>query len=469
MTFFISRYYTSKAITLYVVLLCVCSMLFFNRILPFRWIFFGVVEVVGFFYFFNLLTKRWNSFSAYGFRKKLFRTALIIRVFYVIFSYLFYSWMTGRPFEYEAADAVGYHEEAVWLLELIRTDQLDVYRDYIKGNYSDTGYVAYLTLIYSVFGKNLLLIRLVKALLSAYTCVLVFKIAERNFGEPTAKIAGILALLLPNLIYYCGLHLKETEMVFLTVLFFERADFIIRERKIKPLSLVLTLCLGVSLFFFRTVLAVTALFSFMFAFLLSPHRTLGIGKKLGLAGITLALLIFLKGGALESEIARYWGARDSNQVTSMQARSKGSAGNSLSTYGSAMVFAPIMLAAPFPTLVNVETQQNQMLMNGGYFTRNVYVFFLLVSLVTLIKNKKIRNHWLLVSFLFSYLAVLSLSKFAISERFHMPALPFIAILSAYGIVEMTDKSRKYYIPYLIVVFMIIVGWNYFKLAGRGVV
>lgn len=469
MTTFVPKYFTSKAITLYVVLLILCSVLLFGRGLPLHWVGFGLVEVVSFFYFSNLLTKKWDALSPTVYKKKLFTTALIVRLAYVVFSFLFYTFMTGQPFEFEAADAVGYHEEAIWLISLLADDKLPVYLAYTKGNYSDMGYVAYLTAIYSVVGTNIFIVRLLKALFSAFTCVLIYKLASRNFGENAGKIAGILALLSPNLIYYCGLHVKETEMVFLTVFFLERADLLIREKRLVPMVLIATLLLGFSLFFFRTVLGATAMASLMMGFLLFSRsgKKVGMVRKVMFTVTILVIGVFLAGGRIEAEMTRYWGDRDTNQEKSMGSRARGPEGNKLATYGATAVFAPIILIAPFPTLVNIDTQQNQMLLNGGYYTRNIYVFFLLIGLVALWKKKKLREHLLPIGFLFSYLAVLALSKFALSERFHLPILPVIIILAAYGVTQIDRKNVKYYIPYLGLVALIILAWNVFKIAGRG--
>ena len=98
-------------------------------------------------------------------------------------------------------------------------------------NYVDTQYSSTCELLYYLFDTNVIIVRILKALYSAYTCVLIYKLTTRNFNESTARIAGVIAMLFPNLIYYCGLHLKETEMVFLTVLLLERADFAIRNKK----------------------------------------------------------------------------------------------------------------------------------------------------------------------------------------------------------------------------------------------
>lgn len=469
MTTFLPKYFTHKAIVLYIVLLVICSVALIQNILPMHWIAFGLLEVVSFFYFSNQLTKKWEPLSAKAFGKKLFATALLVRLAYVIFSFFFYTYMTGQAFEFEAADAVGYHEEAIWLLSLLRSDQLPVYLSYTKGNYSDMGYVAYLTAIYSVFGDGLLLVRIIKAVLSAFTCLLVYKLARRNFGENTGKISGILALLSPNLIYYCGLHVKETEMVFLTVFFLERADLLIRQNKFNAIVLFTTLLLGFSLFFFRTVLAGTAIASLVAGFLLytSQNGKVSLPRKIAFGVTIIGIALFLQGGRIEAEISRYWGDRDTNQEASMGARSRRPTGNSLAKYGQTAVFAPLILIAPFPTMVNIETQQNQMLLNGGYYTRNIYVFFLLIGLLALWKSRQIRQHLLLISFLLSYLAVLAMSKFALSERFHLPVLPVIIILAAFGITQLDRKHVKYYLPYLGLVALIILAWNVFKIAGRG--
>ena len=141
--------------------------------------------------------------------------------------------------------------------------------------------------------------------------------------------------------------------------------------------------------------------------------------------------------------------------------------NALARYGTASVFMPMMLFAPFPTLVYIEDQPNAMMINGNIFTRNVYAFFVLIALFTLYKKKILTEHVLILALLLSYLVILAMSGFALSERFHMPAVPFLLILAGYGITQMNNKNVKFYIPYLVLMGLVIIGWNWFKLAGRG--
>jgi 4-amino-4-deoxy-L-arabinose transferase-like glycosyltransferase len=441
-----------------------------NRILPIHWIFFGALEVVCFFYFSNQWTQKWKLISNVSYSKKLFQTALIIRLFYVFFSFYFYEYMTGAPFEFQTGDAFAYHNEAIWINELFKNNEfLLKYPDYIGGNYSDAGYPVYLSIIYFISDNSILFARIIKALLSAYSCILIYKLCRNNFGESTGRIAGIIAVIFPSFIYYCGLHLKETEMTFLVVLFLERADNMFRSKILSYSNLALVIGIAFSLFFFRTVVGVSAFFALFSVVFLTKNRFVKTNKKTVIGVWVIVALLLFFGSTLQNEIVRYWGEKETNLDQSMQARAALKTGNKLAKYGAASVFAPFMLFAPFPTLVNVDTQQNQMMLNGGFFVKNILGFFVLLALIVLIRRKEYKKHIFILSFLLVYLVILALSKFAISERFHMPAYPLLIVFSAYGISQLNQKNVKYYIPYLIFLALIIIGWNWFKLAGRGAV
>ena len=108
------------------------------------WWVFGILEVITFFYFANSLTRKWARYSEKKFSKKLFQNALIIRIVWVLVSYAFYNIMTGGPFEFDAADAAGYHGEGMWLADLIHSGNIEPYLNYLKGRFSDMGYTFYL-------------------------------------------------------------------------------------------------------------------------------------------------------------------------------------------------------------------------------------------------------------------------------------------------------------------------------------
>jgi hypothetical protein len=461
------KYFTAKAIATYAIVLVACYVLFAGRGLPFLWIGFGLAEVITFFYFSNALTRQWATVSDSTFRKELFTTALAIRIAYVVSIYLFYLLMTDKPFEFEARDSEGYHNEAVWIVDMFESGTISYYfNDYLKG-VSDSGFPLWLSVIYFFSAKSILVARLVNAVVSAWMVVLIYKIASRNFGEAAGRISAIMAMLLPTLIYYSGLHNKETVMVFLLLAFVERADFFVRQRTIKTWNLLAVILLGASLFFFRTVLAAAAWFALFSSLLFSAEKLIGTARKaIFITWFAIAAVIVIS-GQIRTEVEGYVKDKGTNQKSQMENYATTKGANTLARYGSASVFMPLMIFAPFPTLVYIEDQPNAMMINGNIFTRNIYAFFVLIAFFALYKKKQLTEHVLIIALLLSYLVILALSGFALSERFHMPAVPFLLILAGYGVSQMNNKNVRFYIPYLVIIGLVIFGWNWFKLAGRG--
>lgn len=463
---FVPKYFTQKGILAFCMVTLACVILFINQALPVQWIAFGVGEILLFFIFSTRFTKEWASASTEIYVRKLFRVSFGIRIVWVLFSYIYFTEVTGQPFEFETGDALGYHREGVWLAGLLNDGKFAVYLEYIGTNYSDMGYPFYLGLLYFLVGEEILVPRLIKALLGAVTCIFIYKLGRNNFGESTGRIAGILAMLLPNLIYYCGLHVKETEMVFLTVGFTYAADTVLRSQHIDVKTIAIALLLGGALFFFRTILALSVLASFGISVLLVSQRISSLNKKLVMSAVMVVVIAAIFSGPFNNAIMQYLEESDKNLTSQMDNFASREGGNALAKYGSRSIFLPVMLMAPFPTLVDTN-QPNAMMMNGAMFTKNVYAFFVYVALWMLVKKRLWRRHILLLSVLFSYLLILASSGFALSERFHMPIAPLLLILAAFGVSQMNMKNRKYFIPYLMIVSVIIVGWNWFKMAGRG--
>ncbi len=460
------KYFTNKAIVLYFVALLIVSIIFFDYMLPLQFMLFGVVAVVAFFYFSNVLTIRWQKISEKSYVRKLFITALILRSVYVIFSYYFYIAITGQVFGYSEADALIYDAIA----NDLATRGFDHYQSALWGmDISDHGYPTYLGVIYMIFNKSILMARLLKALASAFTCVLVYRIGKYNFGESTGRMAGIFCLLMPHFFYYCGLHLKEIEMVFLTVAFIERADYLLRNKNYNFLNIIVPILLAGSLFFFRTVLGATALMAFFTAIVFSSSKVVGWGKRI-LVGIWVVVAVgYFIGGKISAEVEQVWEKKDTNQKQGMEWRAQRKGGNEFAKYAGAAIFAPLIFTIPFPTMVNVDGQENQKMMNGSNYVKNITAFFTILGIFMLIYRKRWREHLLILSFMIGYLGVIALSNFAQSERFHMPSIPFALIIAAYGLSQMNNSKKIYFTIYLIFIFIAIIGWNWIKLAGRGII
>lgn len=464
---YFQKFFTSKAITYYFATLVVVTILFVNRMLPFMWIVTGSLSVLIFFYYSNKLTHQWSDYSIHFFSKKLFQISFLIRLLWVIISYFFYLSNTGTAFNFDAGDAVGYHEQALWLVSMIKQGDLTQYFVFIDGNYSDMGYPFYLGIQYLITDGSIFIARVTKALLSAWSVLLIYKLGARNFGESTGRIAGILAMLMPLMVFYTGIHLKEIEMVFLSVLFLERADSVIRSSRANVMGIVVLTFVTGLLFLFRTVLGAAALFALFTTLMFSSAKVTKLWKRTFVGIWVVIAIAFFLGGNIASEVETVWEGRNENQEQSLEWRSKREGGNTLAKYASSAVFAPAIFIIPFPTMVNVETQRNQMMFHGGYFVKNVLAFFVMFAFLVIIIQKKWRENLLITTFLLGYLLIIAFSAFAQSERFHQPALPVFLIFVAYGITQIEEKHKKYFNYYLIFLFVAIIAWSWFKLAGRG--
>lgn len=461
------RTFSRNAIISFVIVLGVCLVVFSKASLSIMWIVFALTEVIAFFFFTHLLTKNWKNISVKIFKLRLFWTSFLIRIIWVIFSYYFFISQTGQPFDFVMGDSLSYHN---WASIASKSFSQEGYSQFFESSlgYSDLGYPMFLTTIYYIFGETIIGARLIFALFGAVSCILIYKLTRRNFGESTARISGIMAMLLPNFIYYTGLHLKESIMVFLIILFIERADALLRGNEFKINVFITVVLTGGILFFFRTVLGVAALFA-LFSGLVFSSAQLGSWNKRIITSIWILVMIWVFFSANIQYEVNYLIENIDAQDQNMRYRAEREGGNRLAEYGSVFLFVPFMFVAPFPTLINIPLQEQQMLLSGGYFVRNVYAFFVILALINLYKKKLLRKHVLLIMFTLAYLAILARSPYALSERFHMPVAPFLLILSAYGISQITLKNKKYYIPYLIIIAVLIIGWNWFKLAGRGMI
>ena len=130
--------------------------------------------------------------------------------------------------------------------------------------------------------------------------------------------------------------------------------------------------------------------------------------------------------------------------------------------------APMMFVIPFPTMVDVDQQYNQQMLSGGNYVRNFLGIFVLISLFEMIfVYRDWRKSIPCVAFMVSYLGVLSLSGFANSERFVLPALPFLLIFAADGVARLNEMNYRWVKVWDCIVPLMAIGWAVFKLGSRG--
>lgn len=479
---FIPKRVTSWAMLTYVAAICCCNILFASHMLQWQWWFFGAIEVLGFFYFANRLSKGWFYLKLLHFTQKIFWTSFFLRAIWVVVSYVLYQNWTGTAFSIDAGDELFYNEVAQYAAGMMRNGDWNIYsniQEYSGGTqYSDMGYPIYLTFVYWIFGDSIMVARLIKAILGAWTAVLMYKFASRNFGEQVGRMTAIMCMLMPNLIYYCSFQLKEVEMVFLCVLFVERADYLLRKGKLAFMPTAALMLIPSVMFTIRTALAAVMVMAFFCALLLSSERIVSWGRRALL--LTLALVftgvVLTTSTSIGQDIQEMWRTRGSGQRTNMEWRAErtdmaGGLNNKYAKYAGAAVFAPMIFTIPFPTMVDTYGQENQKMIHGGNFVKNIISFFTIIVLFILLISGDWRKYVLPLAILCGYLVVLVFSSFAHSERFHLPILPFMLMFAAYGISKMDEVwwIKKYYPYWCALMFVAAIAWNWFKLAGRGMI
>ena len=462
---FFPKQLASKAIYIYLGVLTAVSLVFFRHAMSIDFLIMGVMWVTGFFLLSNYCSKKWQETPRKKFLISIFLIALGIRWVWAIFAYIYFFLKTGMPFEFSAGDSIWYYEETlgnvhanivdVWNYLFVNTDSI-----------SDSGYVFYLSLLSKLTGESILLPRLVNSIFSAATVLLIYLLAKRNIGEEGGRLAAVFACYMPNLIFYCGTHLKETMMVFLMVAYLERADYLLRSKKYNILTIIIPVLLALSLFTFRTILGAAAVFSFVTALVFTNSKVIGKAKRYILIGWGLLAVFTVTGGTIVNESEILWDQREDNQIAKRTHQTN--KGNQWAKYATGTVMAPMMFVLPFPTMVDVDEQYNQQMLSGGNYVRNFLGGFVLIALFSAIFiTKNWRNLSLIGSFVIAYLGIVSTSGFANSERFLLPGLPVLLIMAAYGVTLLNAKNYKFIKIWYCVVPVMAFAWAFFKLGSRG--
>lgn len=457
------KYFSTRAIICYVVTLALVSMLFINHAMPFQFMLFGIIPVCIFFVYGNRLTMDWQRYSPHTFAKKLFVTALVLRLVYTIYIYFYYIEMTGSPHAYHPGDEMLYTYVGTLWKEYGVKETARLMKEF-RIDFSDSGYCWLMSFEGLIFGKSILLPRVVKCFLDAFSCMLIYNLAKRNFGEEVGRMAAIFCMLMPNMWYYCGVTLKETEMTFLTILFVERADLVLHSPKIKLVGMIVPVLCILAMFTFRTALAAVMFAALAGALILSSGKQLQTWKKVLYSGIFAIWMFATVGVEIIQETQELWSGRtDANY----EWRANGQNGNEFAKYASAAVFAPAIFTIPFSSMVETPEQENQMMMNGANFIKNIMSGLTIFAMFALLLSGEWRKHVLPIALTCGYLVVLVFSEFAHSERFHFPILALELMFAAYGLSLVKNKHKRWFRIWLVFVCLANVAWAYIKLAGRG--
>ena len=441
------------------------------------------ISVALFFFGGSAMSKGWRTVVDKRFIRNVFIAGFVVRLIWVLYMYLFfYPDRFGNTYG-DGGDVTWYmpYGEAIahWIENGFDRPFSALREDWMSA-IDDTGYPIWLGIMYLLTGgeSDVFVPYFIKCILGAYCAVSIYHIANRHFGRGTARIAAIFVCLNPNMIYWCGTMLKETEMVFLCCLAIDNIDRVLSSgRRYSFRSLLPGLLAASALFFFRSALAIVFFLAVFAHIVMASSRVMNVGKKV-LAGVLVgAVLIVAMGDRIRTQSQHLIDSVQSDtQAKNMEWRSKQKEAEgrqqTFAQYASAAVFAPLIFTIPFPTFNQAnEVQLLQVQLSGGNYIKNIMSFFVIMVMFMMLISGEWRRHVFIIAYTLGYLVVLVMSAFAQSGRFHMPIWPMLMLFAAYGIqiAKNNSKVRKWFPMVLVLEVLVCLAWNWFKLKGRGMI
>ena len=460
-----SSFYTKRILFLLLILIAAGLIFFRYNFISFGYIAFAVVSIVIFFKGLENIPKYLISGNI---PLKLFWFTILIRIGIVFILYLYYYTSVHSPygefFAPNAEDATGYHYIARWMAADFWSGEINYeYYTALMGSHSDMGYIYWTLPWYIVFGPHLWLQGIFNLIVGAWSVVLVYKIALYQFTKKIAILSAVMTMLYSSFILYTSSSLKEMVLIWVMLVAIYHFQLYLKLHKQKALNLFIAMLFIFFLAFFRNFLVILLSFAFFMGLYFNSKR-----------GSNLQLIIFILFGAGSLiALGNIFGFSNEIQSTVDSAPDmfegvvSRRAGNALAVkFASLPVFLLYTIPGPLVSFVKTGDQQTIWLQFSGFFIRNVLMFFYAYGLYSLIRNSFRPNIFLIIITL-GYLFIMAYTGYVTNGRYHLVAAPLLFFFSAYGYSIMTSKKIKWFDIFLIFIFILNMGWNYFKLLGRG--
>jgi len=439
----------------------------------------AAISVVLFFYGGASMSKSWAKNKEKRFLRNVFVAGFVIRLLWVLYLYFIFN-----P-EYHG-NTYGSTGDVDWYMPFGKavsqwiSNGFDSSFEQLRLTWhsaiDDAGYPIWLGIGYTIWGNlsDVFVPMLIKCILGSYCAISIYHVAKRHFGEGTARLAAIFICVNPNMIYWCGIMLKETEMVFLVCLAIDNFDKVLSSGKRYTIKALLPgLLAGLALMFFRMALGMVIFLAVFAHIVMASKRVMSKGKKI-LAGVLVAAVLAVSMGnrILTRSEELLEEVNSHQQENNMEWRAERDGGNTFAKYAGAAVFAPLIFTIPFPTFNTAnEAQLLQVQLSGGSYIKNVFSFYVILVMIMMLLSGEWRRHVFILAYTVGYHLVLVMSSFAQSGRFHMPVWPMLMLFAAYGIqLAKTNKRVQKWFPIVLVLeVMVCLAWNWFKLKGRGMI
>jgi 4-amino-4-deoxy-L-arabinose transferase-like glycosyltransferase len=416
------------------------------------------------FVFGSFLTKS-NTWGKYP-GVRIFFVAVFIRILAVFFFYHLFESYNGKPFMLLKSDEMGYNGLGLVLSNHFKNWEFSLFK-YYPGDFADFGYPYFLGAVYSVFGYHLIVARIVQAVFSGLSVVVLYKIVKYYYPIQIARLTVSFMIFSPILIQFAGIHLKESVFIFLilmsmyqTMLYFQNTLNLYR--------LLLVLLFTFPLFAFRTVVGVAMVLSFLLYFILrQTRRTDWVLRTAGFGIIIALFFIIMAQLPIISDVEKTF-TQPSQMV---QIVVKSSSSSLLPKIAGMPLFIMAGLMGPFPNVVTYSSMSGQMLalflMFADCVLKGLLAFFAVNGLMVALRKDITNSAYLLIVFLTNFL-IIAYSGYAFNFRFQLPILPLFYLFSALGIYYMTRKKYIFFSIYVFVYIGTVLAFNFLKVSDFGI-
>ncbi len=456
--------------------------IFMSRAMPVFFIFYNIFVLSVIWVGFSRSMQPINfKLSPKSFRRKIFWVAFVFRFVYMLWLLLLWYYYTDTPFSVEAIDALSFHSVAVKLADNLSWESLFK----IKGfSLDDSLYPFLISFIYAISDNSVFLVRVAQVIVSSFSVVLLYDIIRVIDTDRRGRLSAIILAFAGSIVFYTGVHMKETLMVLSVFLSMRSGIYLLNGRRVLNNSLLLLL----GLFFAigtRFVLFFVLLSGFfVYTFFVNQTRIRRVSWFW-----KILIVLFFAGGSYflvgNTTYGRYAKQQTSNllglekksaKIRTSQGRAKAfsSRSNLITTVAIAPITVPVSFLTPFPSItytnINYATrvqQTEQWYHIGNILVLGLLSYFLFIGLFYLFKHKKYKSYSYILFTFFLYMAALIVSAYLTSIRFNIIKLVLIIPIIAYGIDNIASKHLYRWKYYTLLYCVLIVVWNYLKLARLG--
>lgn len=171
------------------------------------------LSIVGILYLVGMIYIVLNRDYGLGFAAKIFTFSFFLRVASAFAIYYFLIYVGGDG--YAIADDRAYNRTAIQIAKQIGRGGIG-FKEYDSG-FVNIGYFNFGGYMYRHFDFDTMAMRMLNAFVGAMSVIFTYFIMHRLFDEQIAKIAAILVAVIPNLVFWSALQVKDPSITFCTM------------------------------------------------------------------------------------------------------------------------------------------------------------------------------------------------------------------------------------------------------------